>query len=86
VAKYTVTFARTARKELELLPSTVVERIFPKIEALGNEPRPRGVKKLEGEKNMWRIRVGEYRILYTISDKQKNVDISGIKTRGDAYR
>jgi hypothetical protein len=56
---YSVTFARSARKELERLPSSVGSRIFGRIEALTKAPRPRGVIKLHGSKNLWRMRVGE---------------------------
>jgi mRNA interferase RelE/StbE len=85
VVKYKVSFSRAARKELEALPSSLVNRIFPKIEALASNPRPNGVKKLEGEDNMWRIRIGDYRILYTISDSKKEVDIAAVVHRGKAY-
>jgi mRNA interferase RelE/StbE len=59
MADYAITFARSARKELEALDVVVVRRIFPKIEALAKEPRPKGCRKLRGEKNLWRIRVGD---------------------------
>jgi mRNA interferase RelE/StbE len=83
---YTVTFSRSARKELESLPSPVVQRIYPKIEALEQNPRPHGVKKIEGEEKMYRIRVGDYRVIYEISDKMKSVDIAHIRHRSEAYR
>ena len=50
---------RAARKELEALNAVVVRRVFPRIEALAKEPRPKGCRKLRGEKNLWRIRVGD---------------------------
>jgi len=86
VVKYAITFATSARKELENLETTFVEKIFPRIEELANEPRPRGCKKLEGEENLWRIRVGDYRVVYHIYDKQNIVDIVHIRHRKDAYR
>lgn len=49
---YTITFARSARKELESLDASLVNRIFPKIEALSKEPRPKGCRKLRGEGNL----------------------------------
>lgn len=58
--EFTITFARSARRELENLPVVILKRLFPKIEGLGNEPRPRGCRKLQGETNVWRIRVGDY--------------------------
>lgn len=69
MADYAITFARSARKELESLEAAVIQRLFPKIEALAEEPRPLGCRKLTGEENLWRIRVGDYRVIYTIDDK-----------------
>jgi mRNA interferase RelE/StbE len=85
MADYLITFARSARKELETLNATLVQRIFPKIEALAKEPRPKGCRKLRGEKNLWRIRVGDYRVIYTIYDEKKVVDIITVRHRRDAY-
>jgi mRNA interferase RelE/StbE len=85
MADYSITFARSARKELETLNASMVQRIFPKIEALGKEPRPKGCRKLRGEKNLWRIRVGEYRVIYTIYDDKKVVDIIAVRHRSGAY-
>jgi mRNA interferase RelE/StbE len=85
MADYSITFARSARKELESLNATQVQRIFPKIETLAKEPRPRGCRKQRGEKNLWRIRVGEYRVIYGINDDEKVVDIIGVRHRSAAY-
>jgi len=59
MADYAITFARSARKELESFDAHIVNRIFPKIEALAKEPRPAGCRKLKSEKNLWRIRIGD---------------------------
>ncbi len=83
---YTITFARSARKELEALDAAVVSRIFPKIEALAREPRPRGCRKLSGEENLWRIRVGSYRVVYAISDQDQTIDIVAVRHRSRAYQ
>ena len=85
MADYSITFARSARKELESLNAPLVQRIFPKIEALAKEPRPKGCRKLRGEKNLWRIRVGEYRVIYSIYDDKKVVDIIAVRHRSAAY-
>ncbi|MCL5991581.1 MAG: type II toxin-antitoxin system RelE/ParE family toxin [Bacteroidetes bacterium] len=53
--------------------------------ALKSEPRPAGCKKLIGFHNLWRIRIGDYRIIYSIDDSDKIIDISTIKHRKDAY-
>jgi mRNA interferase RelE/StbE len=82
---YSATFARSARKELERLPSSVGSRIFGRIEALTKAPRPHGVIKLHGSKNLWRMRVDDYRVIYSIDDDARTVDISVIRHRRDAY-
>ena len=83
---YTITLARSARKKLENLDAAFVYKIFPKIEALAEEPRPRGCRKLQGEKNLWRIRVGDYRVVYAIYDEKKLIDIIAVRHRSEAYK
>jgi mRNA interferase RelE/StbE len=85
MADYSITFARSARRELESLSAPLVERIFSKIEALTKEPRPKGCRKLRGEKNLWRIRVGDYRVIYAIYDDKKVVDVITVRHRSSAY-
>jgi mRNA interferase RelE/StbE len=86
MADYSVNFARSARKELENLSGDVAGRILAKIELLAANPRPVGVIKLHGQKNLWRMRVGDYRVVYSIDDFSKAVDISVIRHRRDVYR
>jgi mRNA interferase RelE/StbE len=86
VAEYAVTVARSARKELERLPSEAVVRILMKLEELSENPRPSGVSKLHGQKGLWRLRVGEYRVVYLIDDAQRIIDVSVIRHRRDVYR
>jgi len=86
MAEYSITFARSARKELEVLDAAIVNRIFPKIESLSGNPRLHNCVKLKGGRNLWRIRVGVYRVIYAINDDKKLVDIIGVRHRRDAYR
>jgi mRNA interferase RelE/StbE len=86
MSDYSITFARSARKELERLPNSEVNRIFPKIEAPAKESRPRGCRNLVGETDLWRLRVGQYRVIYTIDDKDNSIDIIAVRHRSDAYR
>jgi mRNA interferase RelE/StbE len=86
MADYTITFARSARKDLEALDSVLVDRIFAKIKSLSAEPRPAGCRKLVGEKHLWRIRIGDYRVIYSIDDRSETVDVIAIRHRRDAYR
>ena len=82
---YLVTFAASARKELTGLPPDVIERLLPKIRELAGNPRPAGCKKLHGYKNRWRIRAGNYRVVYAIDDTGKAVDITCIAHRKEVY-
>ena len=86
MAEYSITFARSARKELEVLDAVIVNRIFPKIESLSGNPRSHNCVKLKGVGNLWRIKIGVYRIIYTINDDKKLVDIIAVRHRKDAYR
>ena len=86
MAEYAVTFSRAARKELEKLSPQMVQRIFPKIESLATEPRPANCKKLKGGQNLWRIRVGDYRVVYSVDDPRATVDIVAVRHRSEAYR
>ena len=84
--EYAITFARSARKELESLDRPLVNRIFPVIESLAQNPRPAKCKKLSGVQNRWRIRIGDYRVIYQIIDDDKVVDIVAVRHRREAYR
>jgi len=86
MADFGITFARTARKELENLPAHVADRILGKIESLADNPRLPGTIKLHGQKNLWRLRVGDYRVVYLINDTSKTIDVSVIRHRRDVYR
>jgi mRNA interferase RelE/StbE len=86
MVKYDITFARSARKELEALDAEFVNRIFPKIESLSGNPRPHNCIKLQGSRNLWRMRVGNYRVIYTINDNTRLIDIIAVRHRRDAYK
>jgi mRNA interferase RelE/StbE len=85
VAKYAIETKPSARKELENLSDTLISRLVPKIEALAANPRPTGCRKLRGYKDLWRIRVGDYRVVYIIDDDRKMVSITRIAHRRDVY-
>ena len=85
MADYRISFANSARKELEGLAAEVVRRVFPKIEALAARPRPPGCRKLQGLKNLWRIRIGNYRVIYQIEDAILLVEIRAVGNRKDIY-
>ena len=86
MSEYSIRFARSARKELEHLDASVVSRIFPKIEALAENPHPPGCRKLQGLEDLWRIRVGHYRVVYQVLDDEQVIDIIAVRHRSQAYR
>lgn len=84
--RYSITIKPSALKEIEQLPTkTLRKKIITKIESLAANPRPRGCVKLSGD-DKYRLRQGEYRILYAIDDAAKAVDIVRIGHRRDIYR
>ena len=84
--RYTVATAQAVDQQLSRLPRSVQRRLTEAIEGLESNPRPHGVKKLEGHDNLWRVRVGDYRIIYTIEDGRLLVLVVKIGHRGDVYR
>jgi mRNA interferase RelE/StbE len=86
MGEYSITFARSARKELEGLHEPLCSRILSRIETLGKTPRPEGCRKLQGAENLWRIRIGVYRVLYSVDDSGRLVDVIAVRHRRDAYR
>jgi mRNA interferase RelE/StbE len=82
---YKVIVSKTASKELLDLPAQAVNRIIPALQKLGEEPHPAGCKKLKGREDTWRIRIGDYRVIYTIDDVVRIVDIRSVGHRKDIY-
>lgn len=86
MANYSVVFSKSAGRELGNLEQAVSLRVLSKIEALATKPRPAGCRKLTGADDLWRIRIGDYRVIYAIDDDAGLVDIVAIRHRRDAYR
>jgi mRNA interferase RelE/StbE len=84
--RYQLEIAPSALKQLSSLPRKIQERIAAGIDALRFEPRPHGVKKLSGADDLYRIRVGNYRVVYTIRDERLIVIVLRIADRKNAYR
>ena len=80
-----VRIGRPAVKELEALPDQIIDRVAAKVDSLSTQPRPTGCKKLRGGDDLWRVRVGDYRIIDAIDDTQLIVEIRVIRHRKDAY-
>jgi mRNA interferase RelE/StbE len=84
--EYRIQFAPSARRQLGELPRPVQQRITSSIDQLAVSPRPRGSIKLEGEDDLYRIRVGKYRIIYAIYDEELIVLVLRVGQRRDVYR
>lgn len=84
--RYSVRLAKSVRRQLKRLPFDVQRRVVSDMEALAFNPRPFGVQKLAGERNAYRIRVRDYRILYEIHDKVLVVTVMKVARRDRAYR
>jgi mRNA interferase RelE/StbE len=85
VAKYSLEIKQSAQRELDALDDALFARIDRKILALADDPRPAGCKKLRGYKDQWRVRVGDWRVLYVIDDAAKLVTITRVAHRRDVY-
>jgi mRNA interferase RelE/StbE len=86
MASYDVALTSTAEKELKNLSSQLIARLVPRLENLVSNPRPPGCKKLSGGDDEWRIRVGDYRVVYTIDDAELRVEVTRIRHRSEVYR
>jgi len=85
MARYRIEVKRSAEKELRKLPKADVIRILTQIEALADDPRPNGSIKLTNQEN-YRVRVGKYRVLYSIEDDILTVYVVKVGHRKDVYR
>jgi mRNA interferase RelE/StbE len=84
---YLITVKPSAQKELSKFPKPAIKKVSIAIDELKENPRPSGVKKLKStDENLYRIRVGDYRILYTIEDTIQIVDITKVGYRKDIYK
>ena len=83
---YQVIVERSAEKDLKRLSSEIRARTVTAIQALAKNPRPSGSRKLAGTENDWRIRVGDYRIVYEIADEIRIARINRVRHRSDVYR
>ncbi|MEM6767359.1 MAG: type II toxin-antitoxin system RelE/ParE family toxin [Bacteroidota bacterium] len=83
---YTVIILPRVQKSLRKYKNPILKRILTAIKGLKDDPRPPGAKKLVGEENVWRVRVGDYRILYTIEDEIRIITVERVAHRKDSYR
>ena len=83
---YQIIVPKPVQKQLDDLPDNLYNRTIKKIMALKENPRPRGCVKLKGYENEYRIRIGDYRLIYEILDEELVVLLLHCKPRKDIYR
>lgn len=83
---YSILLAPPVERQIKSLTDSVQNRIVKRLKSLRENPRPQGVKKLAGEEDLYRIREGDYRIIYTIQDKKLIVLVVKIGNRKEVYR
>ncbi len=83
---YAINLDRRTRREIERLNPPILSRIVSAIDRLADQPRPPGCKKLAGSRGEWRLRVGDYRILYEIDDRDRRVTVYAVGHRREIYR
>lgn len=82
---YQVEFAAAAARQMKKLPRPARDRVLDAIEDLSETPRPHGAKKLVGEQTAWRIRVGDYRVIYDVLDAELTITVVRAAHRREAY-
>ncbi len=83
---YRIVFASSAAKEYRALPREIKDRIAEAVDALATTPRPIGARKLQGSTDLYRLREGEYRVVYEIDDDDQTITVTRIGHRRDVYR
>lgn len=82
---YRIDFVKSAVKEFNCLNKNIKEKIAKRIDELEINPRPENTKKLKGHNNLYRVRAGDYRIIYQIDDSQNYILITRVIHRKDVY-
>ena len=83
---YRISYARSVQKDLDKIPNADAENIREAIKALAQNPMPFGYKKLSGQLGLYRIKEGDYRIVYAFSPEAKQIQITRVKHRKESYR
>ncbi len=77
---------KSAQKDLKKIPLEELQKILEEIKKLSLNPRPAGCRKLTGSKNDWRIRIGNYRVVYEINDREKSIKVMIVRHRRNVYQ
>jgi mRNA interferase RelE/StbE len=83
---FRVEWKKSTKKDLRKLPATAVERIIAIVGDLGANPFPPGVEKLAGAEHTYRIRIGDYRVIYEVVNVANLIEIQRVRHRKDVYR
>ena len=83
--RYRVILPKSVQKALDRLPDEVVKRVLARLGQLETNPRPADMKKLKG-RDAWRIRIGDYRVIYEIHDRQLQILVITVGHRREIYR
>jgi mRNA interferase RelE/StbE len=83
---FRIEWKKSTRKDLRKLPRAAVDRIVEAVENLAEDPFPHGVEKLSGSEHAYRIRLGDYRIVYEVVAELKLIEIQRVRHRKDVYR
>lgn len=85
MASFSLFFKQSAERELRKIPTEYVSKIMTKIASLAENPRPVGIQRLKGENRYFRLRQGDYRIIYEIDDSERKVTVIKIGHRREVY-
>ncbi len=86
MAKYKIAVKESVYKDMDSIPTALIKKVLSSIDKLSADPRGRNSIKLKGSESDYRMRCGDYRIIYKIHEKEKTVEIYKIRHRKDAYR
>jgi mRNA interferase RelE/StbE len=86
MASYSLVLKSSVEKDLRPLPRPILKRVWAKVQALSQEPIPRQSTKLAGAVHLYRLRVGEYRIIYAVDHDARQVTVHYVRHRREAYR
>jgi mRNA interferase RelE/StbE len=86
VASYSIQFKPSVEKDLSSLPKPLISRVYERIQQLAGNPFPHSTVKLQGAERMYRLRVGDYRIVYEVDTVATLITIHAVRHRRDVYR
>lgn len=86
MASFEIQWRNSTRKDLRGIPTNEVARIVAAVEKLAEEPQPHGSQKLSGSEHTYRIRIGDYRVVYELLPASKLLEVQRVRHRKDVYR